>query len=176
MKAVHIKIFMIPFAVFIGSALTLKAAVNALHSVCPKWYKIGVQLDVPSFQLKNIEKKSSDSMDRLCDTLDYWMSKETSCSWRYLVDALKAPFVDEIKLAKEIEEKHCGPEEERSGDEVETLVYQQGIISYILPAALNDTLYSSLCRSFEPRQHDSTRRGTKSYTHLRKPYSEFSKA
>lgn len=135
---------MIPFGIFIGSALTLKAAVNALHSVCPKWYKIGVQLDVPSFQLKNIEKKSSDSMEKLCDTLDYWMSKERSCSWGYLVDALKAPFVDEIKLAKEIEEKHCGPEEESSGDEVETSVeakYQQGITSYILQVALNDSVY-----------------------------------
>ena len=120
---------------FIGSALTLKAAVNALHSVCPKWYKIGVQLDVPSFQLRNIEKKSSDSMDKLCDTLDYWMSKETSCSWRYLVNALKAPIVDEIRLAKEIEEKHCDPEEQGSGDELKTSVedkYQQG--KFELPA------------------------------------------
>ena len=96
------------------------------------------------FNSKNIEKKSSDSMEKLCDTLDYWMIKERSCSWGYLVDALKAPFVDEIKLAKEIEEKHCGPEEESSGDEVETSVeakYQQGITSYILPVALNDSVY-----------------------------------
>ena len=126
-------IFHNPFLVFfIGSALTLKAAVNALHSVCPKWYKIGVQLNVPSFQLRNIERKSSDSMNKLCDTLDYWRSKETSRSWRYLVNALKAPIVDEIRLAKEIEEKHCGPEEQSSGDELKTDKYQQS--KFELPA------------------------------------------
>ena len=45
------------------------------------------------------------------------------------MDALKAPIVDEIRLAKEIEEKHCGPEEQSSGDELKSSVedkYQQG--------------------------------------------------
>ena len=45
------------------TVLTLKAAINALHSVCYKWHAIGVQLEVPTFQLKIIEKKSSDSIN-----------------------------------------------------------------------------------------------------------------
>ena len=94
-----------------GAVPTLKAAINALHSVCPKWKNIGVQLEVPTFQLKNIEKKTSESMDQLRDTLDYWMSNNTSPSWRHLVDALKAPSVGENRLAVEIEEKYCDPEE-----------------------------------------------------------------
>ena len=94
-----------------GAVPTLKAAINALHSVCPKWYNIGVQLDIPTFQLKIIEKKSSDSMDQLRDTLDYWMNHDPSPSWRHLVDSLKAPSVDENRLAVEIEEMCCDSEE-----------------------------------------------------------------
>ena len=91
-------------------ALTLKAAINALHSVCDKWYTIGVQLEVPTFELRNIVKKSVHSMDQLCDTLDYWMNKVSSPTWRHLVDALKAPSVGENRLAEEIEKKYCDPE------------------------------------------------------------------
>ena len=97
--------------VFTGAALTLRAAINALHSVSHKWYTIGVQLEVPTFQLKNIEKKVSDSMDQLLDTLDCWMNNNSSPSWRHLVDALKTPSVGEKRLAEEIEERYCDPEE-----------------------------------------------------------------
>ena len=102
---------------FAGTPLTLKAAVNALHSVCFKWRAIGVQLEVPTFQLKIIEKKSCDLTDQLCDTLDYWMNSDSSPSWRHLVDTLKAPSVDENRLAEEIEEKYCGLGEQSSCDE-----------------------------------------------------------
>ena len=108
--------------VFIGTALTLKDAINALHSVCPKWYNIGVQLEVPTFQLKNIEKKSSDLMDQLCDTLDYWMRNDSSPSWSQIVDALKGPSVGENCLAVEIEEKYCCPEKPGSCDGSEASV------------------------------------------------------
>ena len=106
--------------VFTGTVLTLKAAINVLHSVCPKWYNIGVQLEVPTFQLKNIEKKTSDLMDQLRDTLDYWMNNDSSPSWRHLVDALKAPSVGENRLAKEIEEKYCCPEGRSSFGELQS--------------------------------------------------------
>ena len=77
--------------------------------MCPKWYNVGVQLEVPTFQLKNIESKSNDSMDQLRDMLDLWISNNPSLSWKHLVDALKAPSVGEEELAKEVEEKYCGP-------------------------------------------------------------------
>ena len=60
------------------------------------------------------------------------------------MDALKAPIVDEMRLAKEIEEKHCGPEEQSSGDELKTSVedkYQQGKLE--LPA-LNGNKFAPL--------------------------------
>ena len=115
-----------------GTVPTLKATINALHPVCPKWYNIGVQLDVPTFQLKNIEKKTSDSMDQLRDTLDYWMSNDPSPSWRHLVDALKAPSVGEKRLAEEIKEKYCCPEEQSSCDESETVQCHQGTYTFVI--------------------------------------------
>ena len=102
-----------------GTALTLKAAINALHSVCDKWYKVGVQLDVPITNLRNIGRNS---MDPLCDTLDFWMRNSPSPSWRCLVDALEAPSVGETQLAKAIEEKYCSSEEHSSCDESEASV------------------------------------------------------
>ena len=102
---------------FTGTALTLKTAINALHSVCPKWYNIGVQLEVPTFQLRNIESKLNDSMDQLRDMLDFWISNDPSPSWRCLVDAMEAPSVGEKQLAKEMERKYC---EQRSCDQSET--------------------------------------------------------
>ena len=119
----------------------MKAAINALHSVCHKWYNIGVQLEISTFQLKSIERKSSDSMDQLRDTLDYWMSNDPSPSWRHLVDVLKAPSVGENRLAKAIEEKYCGPEEQSSCDEsvasVQTKYYRGNVVCmYALPSGL----------------------------------------
>ena len=69
-------------------------------------------MEVPTFQLKNIERKSNDSMDQLHEVLDYWMKNDPSPSWRGLVDALKAPIVGENWLAEEIEAKYCVQEDQ----------------------------------------------------------------
>ena len=102
-----------------GTALTLKAAINALHSVCDKWYKIGVQLEVPITDLKSI---AQDSLDPLCDTIYCWMRNTPSPSWRHLVDVLKAPGVDESGLGEELEKKYCALEKQSSCDESEVSV------------------------------------------------------
>ena len=102
--------------------------------MCPKWYNIGVQLEVPTFQLKIIEKKTNDSMDQLRDTLDCWMSNEPSPSWKHLVDALKSPSVGENRLAKAIEEQYCDPEEQSSSGQSEASAqakYHQGTYVYV---------------------------------------------
>ena len=101
------------------TALKLKTAIDALCSLRDKWYIIGVQLDVPTDTLKNIGR---DSMDPLCDTLDYWLSKVSSPSWRHLVDALRAPGVGENLLAEEVEEKYCRLEDQSSYDESEASI------------------------------------------------------
>ena len=157
--------------VFTGTALTLKDAINALHSASHKWYTIGVQLDVPTIQLKNIEKKSSDLMDQLLDTLDYWMNHDRFPSWRHLVDALRAPSVGENRLAGEIEEKYCDPEKPGSCDESGASVKprrDEGTYVYFFHMYCDVMdLCSSLYRSCQPRhQKDNSRRNI-SYCFIR---------
>ena len=130
-------------------ALTLKGAINALHSVCDRWYTIGVQLEVPTFELRNIAKKSGHSLDQLCDTLDYWMNKVSSPTWRHLVDALKAPSVGENRLAEKIEEKCCSPVEQSGCDESETAQCHQGM--YVcMYVRMFVGLYASMCAVVRP--------------------------
>ena len=96
-----------------GTALTLKPAINELHSV---WYKIGVQLEV---LIPDLKSTSQDSLDLLCDTIYCWMRTTPSPFRRHLVDALKAPGVDESRLGEEIEKKYCALVEQSSCDESE---------------------------------------------------------
>ena len=97
-----------------GVALTLKAAINALHSASFRWYQIGVQLDVPTHSLKNIQQQHHDPVDCLTELLDKWMKSATDPppSWRALIDALRAPTVGEKRLAEELEEKYYSQKEQ----------------------------------------------------------------
>jgi len=106
-----------------GTALTLKTVFNALHSVCYKWSKIGLQLDVPIARLKIIQADTTGAEKRLCDTLEYWMNNASDPlpSWKVLVNALKAPAVDESRLARKLEDKYCSPEDQSSFGESEDL-------------------------------------------------------
>jgi len=96
---------------------------NALHSVCNKWFNIGLQLDVPTFRLNFIETDRVGSEERMRTMLGYWMNNATDTlpSWKVLVSALKAPAVNEIRLAMELEERHCCPEDQSSLGESEAL-------------------------------------------------------
>ena len=106
-----------------GTAFNLKTVLNALHSVSYKWSDIGLQLDVPTFQLNVIEADTTGVKKQLQAMLDYWMSNATDPlpSWEVLVDALKAPAVGESRLAQELEERYCSPEDQCSLGESEAL-------------------------------------------------------
>ena len=106
-----------------GTALTLKAVFCALYSVCHKWLNIGLELDVSESQLKIIETDKLGSEERMRTMLDYWMNNATDPlpSWKVLVDALKATTVGESRLAKELEERYCSPEDQCSLGESEAL-------------------------------------------------------
>jgi len=99
-----------------GTALSLKAVVNALCSVSIKWYDIGVQLGIPPLQLHFIEADRPATADRMHTMLDCWMRNATHPlpSWKGLVDALRDPGVGESRLAMELEERYCGPGDHRS--------------------------------------------------------------
>ena len=102
-----------------GAALTLKAAINALHSASPRWYQIGVQLNVPTHLLKNIQQQHHDPIDCLTELLDKWMKNATDPppSWRALIDALRAPTVGETRLAGELEVTYCNQTEQGKSEQ-----------------------------------------------------------
>ena len=89
-----------------------------------KWFDIGLQLDVPKYQLSIIEADTTGVKKQLQAMLDYWMNNATDPlpSWEVLVDALKAPTVGESRLAKELEEKYCSPEDQSSLGESEAVL------------------------------------------------------
>ena len=96
---------------------------SALHTVCHKWFNIGLQLDVPKSRLKIIETDRLGSEERMRTMLDYWINNATNPlpSWEVLVGALKAPTVGESRLAKELEERYCSPEDQCSLGESEAI-------------------------------------------------------
>ena len=106
-----------------GTAFNLKTVLNALHSVSYKWSDIGLQLDVPTFQLNIIEADTTGVNKQLQAMLDYWMNNAVDPlpSWKVLVDALKAPTVGENRLARELEEKYCSLEDQNSLGESDNL-------------------------------------------------------
>jgi len=100
----------------VGTALNVKTVFNELHSVSYKWSDIGLQLEIPICQLKIIEADTTGVKKRLQATLDYWMNNATDPlpSWKVLVNALNAPAVSESRLARELEDKYCCPEDQCS--------------------------------------------------------------
>ena len=77
-----------------------------------KWFIIGLELDVAEYRLKIIETAGRGVEEQMRTMLDYWLSNATVPSWKVLVDALKAPTVGESRLAKELEERHCSPDDQ----------------------------------------------------------------
>ena len=106
-----------------GTTFNLKTVLNALHSVSYKWSDIGLQLDVPKYQLSIIEGDTTGVKKRLQAMLEYWMNNATDPlpSWKVLVNALKAPVVGESRLAKELEETYCSLENQTSLGETDNL-------------------------------------------------------
>ena len=86
-----------------------------------KWFDIGLQLDIPSFQLKIIKTDTTGAVQQLQAMVDYWLNNATVPSWKVLVDTLKAPAVGESRLAKELEERYCSPEDQSSLGESEAI-------------------------------------------------------
>ena len=81
-----------------------------------KWFSIGLELDVAESRLKIIETDGQGVEERMRTMLDYWLNNAAATvpTWNVLVDALKAPTVGESRLAKELEERHCSPEDQSS--------------------------------------------------------------
>lgn len=85
--------------------LNLRNISNELSSVKYKRHKIGIQLGIPFYKLKEFETES----EPFSASIDYWLKgnvKEVPVTWQSIVDALLSDSVDEKRLAKKIAQKY----------------------------------------------------------------------
>ena len=73
--------------------------------VSDKWRKLGDQLDVEHHKLKTIQKENpGDSLDCCSEMLVVWKKNGSPpYTWGTVINALRAKFVGEIRLADELE-------------------------------------------------------------------------
>ena len=72
----------------------------------PKWYGIGLTLRVPVTTLDEIRAQFDDTSQCLQEALKDWFKRDTTPTWRALVDALRSHGVRELALAERIERKY----------------------------------------------------------------------
>ena len=70
-----------------------------------KWEEIGMQLNIDGSHLKSIWITRQDPVRCFADIFDVWQRRGSPpYTWATIIDALRAPIVDEIQLANELEE------------------------------------------------------------------------
>ena len=73
--------------------------------VTDNWEKIGILLDVPYSDIKTISRNTDDIVLRLAEVFDVWKKNGSPpYTWTTIIDALRAPLVGQVQLAKEVEE------------------------------------------------------------------------
>ena len=73
--------------------------------VVSKWQMIGILLHVSYSELERISKEKDDIFMRLAEVFDLWQKRGSPpYTWTTIIDALRAPLVGEVQLAKEVEE------------------------------------------------------------------------
>ena len=91
----------------------MRDILNEIYTAHPKWYYIGLQLNVPSYTLDGI--KSDPTLVRLEKVIRYWLTHmNPRPTWGDLVNALRKSTVGESRLAGEIERKFCCREQARA--------------------------------------------------------------
>jgi len=86
--------------------LILRTLQNELHSICTKWYSLGIQLGIAIGTLERINQDCREDAGLcLVKVLNEWLKNKPS--WKGLVCALRSPAVDEESLADNIGREHC---------------------------------------------------------------------
>ena len=71
-----------------------------------KWREVGIQLHLNPDHLDGIAVSVSSTHDRFCSVFTLWKKQMTSpYKWSTIIHALKAPAVNEIRLAEELKNK-----------------------------------------------------------------------
>ena len=77
-----------------------------IPKVANKWYELGIQLlNQPQLpKLEEIQKAYPNNLQRCCvEMLKYWLDITPGATWDNLIHALRAPGLELLAIAKEIE-------------------------------------------------------------------------
>ena len=73
--------------------------------ISTKWYQMGVQLELNTRRLKEIEKLQIDVMDKVTKMYEVWLDTNPQATRRQIVDTLRKKSIEEMTLAHEYETK-----------------------------------------------------------------------
>ena len=69
-----------------------------------KWEILGLQLDIEPHRLKSIKNQADKNVLRYAEIFEIWKRRgNPPFTWTTIIDALKAPIVEEKQLAEELE-------------------------------------------------------------------------
>ena len=70
-----------------------------------KWEILGLQLDIEPHRLKSIKNQADKNVLRYAEIFEIWKRRgNPPFTWATIIDALRAPIVEELQLAHEVEE------------------------------------------------------------------------
>ena len=73
--------------------------------ISTKWYQMGIQLELNTRRLKEIEKLQIDVMDKVTKMYEVWLDTNPQATRRQIVDTLRKKAIEEMTLAHEYETK-----------------------------------------------------------------------
>ena len=73
--------------------------------ISTKWYQMGIQLELNTRRLKEIEKLQIDVMDKMTKMYEVWLETNPQATRRQIVDTLRKKSIEEMTLAYEYETK-----------------------------------------------------------------------
>ena len=79
---------------------------NELSTIREKWEKLGKQLGVREWKLKDIHTKYSEPADCLRELFKHWLQLDLP-TWNHVVFVLKNPNIGESLLGDYLKRKYC---------------------------------------------------------------------
>ena len=99
----------------------LCSVMEAIFSVHPKWYNIGLKLHISFMTLNGIKANFKMTDECLREMLIQWLTRTSPPpSWSGLVEALSSVLVGEKRLAEQIHTQYCVPHDVTDSGDVET--------------------------------------------------------
>ena len=89
---------------FLGLAVLMR---ELSDNAADKWRQIGIQLKITSSRLNSIDANYKNDIDKLSETLQFWLDNHSCKSWNILCDALQSSPVYCSDLAESLRKKYC---------------------------------------------------------------------